>query len=119
MNIYSGFFLGDGSHITWEFNPSKCSLPEGVKDGEAVTVIVVGKYEDDEGFKADIVEVITNDGKTLTKQGNGTPLHITRRVPKGGSPVESGLRARDRGWVKVRGAVVGAIAGYFTNNFKE
>lgn len=46
--IYSGIFFADGTHMTWNYNPSNPSLPEGVKDGDSATINLVGVYEDDE-----------------------------------------------------------------------
>jgi hypothetical protein len=46
--IYSGIFFEDGTHMTYNFNPSNPKLPAGVSEGDQVELWVVGKYEDDE-----------------------------------------------------------------------
>ena len=99
MKKYSGFFLTDGSHVTWDYQPGNCSLPDNIKVGDTVDVIVVGDYMDDEGYKAEIVHIIHPVLGLLDKQPRtGTVLHITRAVPEGGAAVQSGLRATKNGW---------------------
>jgi len=108
--IYSGFF-GLGNHVTWEFLPGHCTLPQNVEDGELCSVVKIGEYKDDEVY-ADIVVVVTQKGEKLTHQPNGTILHITResKVP----PVEAGLRATRLGWkVTDREPLGGMVAGYY------
>lgn len=109
--IYSGFWLQDGSHITWEFAPGTCSLPEGVVPGDEVQVILIGKYKDDQ-VEADIVKVRLRTGEELTHQENGTVLHITRRA-EGVPPIVSGVRATKHGWEPVRESVEQAVAGFY------
>jgi len=110
--IYSGFFLvgpkadvmrrqlnRSDLHVTWEFNPGHCKLPQGVKEGDLVNVHVVGRYKDSE-IACWVVQVLLPNGQRLVKQPTGTVLHITTwsapRVPA----VESGLRATKKGWDK-------------------
>jgi len=115
--IYSGFFLEDGTHCTWEFNPGKCELPQGISEGDEVTLLRVGKYSD-EDVECLIVRLVlpgSVNGK-IQKQPSGTLLHITTRCENGVKPVESGLRATEKGydydWL-VNGEVLKATAGYF------
>ena len=109
--IYSAFFLFDGRHITWEFNPGKCGLPESVEEGDKVKVVGVGEYIDYEIYAIQ-VEVILADGKVLTHQPNGTPLHITIKA-KGVPPVESGLRIKKFGATPIKPYTIEATAGFF------
>lgn len=46
--LYSGVFFLDGTHMTWQFKPGSCALPEGVSEGALQTVWVVGRYDDSE-----------------------------------------------------------------------
>jgi hypothetical protein len=111
--IYAGFFLDDGSHVTWEFKPGAAKLPHPLKEGDKVFIHVVGKYHDKD-LDADIVRVEIPGGRTLTHQGSGTVLHITRETRNGVAPVESGLRATQKGWVQVnQNSRLLATAGYF------
>ena len=110
INIYSGFFMG-GKHITWEFNPGKCTLPERVQEGDEVMVRVIGEYSDHE-VRALQVEVILSNGRVLTHQPGGTPLHITVRA-KGVPPVVSGVKIKEKGAKPVRPYFIRAKAGFF------
>jgi len=101
ITLYSGFFLMlpilGNVHVTWEFNPGKCTLPKSTFEGREVLVHVVGDYKD-EDLSCLIVEVELPDGKVLTHQASGTVLHITTHVEPGVSPVQSGVRATAQGW---------------------
>ena len=108
--IYAGFWLEDGSHVTWEYAPGNCSLPDGVIPGDNVTVRIIGKYSDD-NVEVDIVEVVLRSGDVLTHQENGTVLHITRSS-NGVHPVASGQRATKRGWKQVCPMELTAVAGF-------
>ena len=116
MNIYSGFFMDDGSHVTWEFAPGKCNLPDSLSDGDNVSVRIIGRYEDDD-TTADIVEVLHAD-KVFAVQANGeTVLHVTRRTEEGVSPVVSGARATELGWTPIPDSEcreIPARAGFFS-----
>ena len=111
IKIYSGFFLSDGRHITWEFNPGKCDLPKGVAEAESVDVVVVGSYKDEE-VQALQVEVVLPGGKVLTHQPGGTPLHITIAT-NGVPPVESGIRIKKFGATPIKPYTIKAKAGFF------
>ena len=111
VKIFSGFFLLNGKHITWDFNPGKCVLPEGMEEGAEVEVVVVGSYEDEE-VQALQVEVVTADGEVLTHQPSGTPLHITIEA-NGVPPVEAGLRLKEFGANPVKPHTIEAKAGFF------
>jgi len=109
--IYSGFFLEDGTHCTWEYAPRKCTLPEGIQEGDEVTLFIVGEYADDE-VKCDVVQLVTPSGRVFVAQPDGTVLHITRYV-NGVSPVVSGQRATSKGFIPKYGVALKAKAGYF------
>ena len=111
IKIYSAFFLLDGRHITWEFNPGKCELPKGVAEGDKVKVVGVGEYRDDEIYALQ-VEVVLPGGERLTHQPGGTPLHITIAT-NGVPPVESGLRIKKFGATPIKPYTVEATAGFF------
>ncbi len=103
-NIYTSFNLGQvlaqamattivegPRHITWEFNPGKCILPEGMVEGDIVIVNPVGHYKDDD-CEVEVVEVQFQNN-LFTHQSNGqTLLHITLNAT-GCSPFEAGQRA--------------------------
>ncbi len=110
LKIYSGFFLNDGRHITWEFNPGKCDLPKGVAEGQEVDVAVVGSYTDEE-IVALQVELIIN-GEVITHQPGGIPLHITIEA-NGVPPVEAGLRIKKFGATMGHPYMLEAKAGFF------
>ena len=113
--IYSAIFIED-KHITIDFNPGKCILPEGVKNGDKVSVLVYGKYNDNEGYEALIVGIKIGY-KLLTEQpsglGEGTILHITTQIPEGGSPVETGKRSTANGWDPITPYWIEGEAGFF------
>lgn len=44
--IYSGIFFENGQHMTYHFKTGSPQLPEGVKEGDAGTVTVIGHYCD-------------------------------------------------------------------------
>ncbi len=110
VKIYSAFFLPDGKHITWEFNPGKCKLPEGLEEGEEVAVKVVGEYKDAE-ISALQVEVVAGE-RVLTHQSSGTPLHITLEA-RGVAPVQSGIRIAEFGATSIEPYKIKAKAGFF------
>ena len=92
--------MEDGSHVTWDFNPGKCELPEGIKEGDEVVVVYHGKYHDDD-VDADVVSVFVNGScrHPLQYQPNsGYRLHITREVRNGFSPVIAGQRIKENGF---------------------
>ena len=111
VKVFSAFFLEDGRHITWDFNPGKCVLPEGMEEGAEVEVVVVGSYVDEE-VQALQVEVVTADGEVLTHQPGGTPLHITVAV-NGVPPMESGVRIKEFGATPVKPYSLEAKTGFF------
>lgn len=88
MKIYSGIFLEDGSHVTFDFNPGEPSLPNGVEEGDVAVIEVVGEYSDDL-VSCEIVEV---DG-LRTQCSKNTLLHITTWLADGVKAFQSGLRA--------------------------
>ncbi len=110
VKIYSAFFLPDGKHITWEFNPGNCSLPDGVEEGSEVEVVVTGEYKDSE-ISALQVEVMAGE-RVLTHQSSGTPLHITLEA-KGVAPVQSGIRIAEFGATPIKPYTIKAKAGFF------
>jgi len=81
LKIYSGFFAENGGHVTHEFNPGKCKLPEDFKDGDLLHLTKIGYYADSQGYEAWVF-----DGK----QPNGTQYHQTLRYPTSGKPAELG-----------------------------
>jgi hypothetical protein len=114
IKLYAGFFLDNNEHITWEFAPGKCSLPEGVGSGDEVEFNMVGFYKDSQ-VHCTIVEVYVG-GECYTHQPGGTLLHITHRSD-GVPPVEAGTRATKNGYEPFLDDTAGleypAIAGYF------
>lgn len=111
VKVYSGFFLVNGKHITWDFNPGKCVLPDGIKAGDEVEVKVIGSYADEE-IEALQVEVVAG-GKVYTHQPSGIPLHITLDA-RGVPPFEAGLRLKAFGANPVKKPhILEAKAGFF------
>lgn len=98
--IYSRVLMEDGSHITLDFNPGQCEIPYPFVEGETVTVVQIGHYSDDD-IDADIVTVRDANGYVIKfHQTDGlTPLHITRECRNSVSPVQAGVRAREKGYV--------------------
>ena len=41
-NIYSGIFFDNGLHMTYDFNPSSCVLPDGIEEGDEEFVTLYG-----------------------------------------------------------------------------
>ncbi len=95
MLNYTGVFLEDGKHMTWNYG-FPLEYPKGVKAGDKVTLTVVGNYEDDE------VSCMVVRLGVANKQPKGTLLHITTKVAQGAKPVMSGLRATEKGFDKVK-----------------
>ncbi len=97
-NIYSGFFLKESDkHITWDFNPGKCELPEGFKEGQTAAVVSKGMYSDND-CKVEIVEVsrLYGEGEPHKRQPKShVLLHITHECD-GITPAEAGIRATVR-----------------------
>ncbi len=118
--IYSGFFMGfplhGEVHATWDFNPGGALLPEGIEEDEDVLVHIIGDYKDND-VTAFIVQVETANGIVLEEQPSGTVLHVTTETRNGVSPVESGRRATELGWVprgdSNPGATFVAKAGFY------
>lgn len=115
MNLFSQFLeFGGRGHVTWEFKPGSCSLPEGILENMKVTIMVIGKYHDDD-IDADIVQVVLPSGDVLKEQPNKnkTVLHITRETRNGVKPVQSGIRATKFGWVPVTPYSIRAKACFY------
>jgi len=115
MKIYSGFFMNSGDHVTYDYNPGNCRLPERINKGDAVTVEVYGRYDDSE-VSCYLVRVHLADGRVLDKQlGKTTLLHITLWTAPGVPPVESGLRATKNvmSIKKIPTFLIPAKAGFF------
>lgn len=108
--IYSCFWLKNGKHVTWDYNPGKCVLP--CEEGASVKVKVVGKYTDKD-VDADIVEIVLPSGEILKSQPSGTILHITTATRNGIPPVESGRRATKYGWTEIVPYHIDAISTFF------
>jgi hypothetical protein len=89
QKIYSGVFMNDGSHVTWNFArpPAKPIMMKGKSNGDMEEVKVIGKYKDD-NCTCDIVKI----GDITHSPFNGNILHITRST-KGIQPYEVGVRA--------------------------
>lgn len=120
VKIYSRVLLEDGSHVTLDFNPSNCVIPNCLKEGQEVEVVQIGFYSDAD-IDADIVSIhkVGSLYTLLDFQNDGiTPLHITRECRNGVSPVQSGVRAKERGYTFDFAAkplrIQKGVVGYFT-----
>ena len=81
-NIYGGVQLShSNSHVTYNYSPGSKDeelLPEGIKEGDNVYVILKGLYADNDGVVAFHVDILTEEDNLLRVQKNGmTQLHIT------------------------------------------
>ena len=113
-NLYSGFFFernGVQRHATYMFG-KECSLPDGIKEGDKVTIKVVGTYEDS-NVECLIVDVQVTPTRAIFKQPSGTLMHVTTWTDGDTSPVESGKRATENGYKPKDGEMYIATAGYF------
>jgi len=102
--IYSGFFNGT-HHITHQFAPGNCKLPVGVFEGDSIDFYILGTYQAD-GFLGLVIQ---------GHQPNGTPYHITQKVPDGVPPVEMGrqIMAHPENIIKTTGPeVITLVAGF-------
>ena len=109
--LYAGFFfekitsigksygVTDNHHVTSDFHPGACMLPEGIDENDRLLAFVIGEYLDEQVHSL-IVEVRgfdNADGICLRYQETGTPLHVTLRSD-GVSPVQGGIRPRTNGY---------------------
>ena len=96
MLNYTGVFLEDGKHMTWNYG-FPLEYPKGVNAGDNVTLTVVGNYEDKE------VSCLVVKLGVIDKQPNkDTLLHITTKVAQGAKPIMSGIRATEHGYSKIK-----------------
>jgi len=75
-NIYSGVFFDNGLHMTWDYAPGHCKLPEHVEEGykQLVELYSILSLKEIGGFGC----LIYLDGvKTLNQSNGKLPLHIT------------------------------------------
>ena len=91
---YSGVFLENGKHMTWNHGLPK-QYPNGIKPGDTAELEVIGEYEDDDVACL----IVTWNGET--NQPKGTLLHITTKKENGVGSVESGRRATKNGYDKI------------------
>jgi len=102
MNLFSGIFFENNKHITWEFNPGACELPDGVNEGdEQIVQLYAIIHERAMGLYGCFIEL---NGKKIYDQPtvgkNGIlPLHITLYTGKDSNgntipPVEAGILLR-------------------------
>jgi hypothetical protein len=75
-NIYSGVFFDNGLHMTWDYAPGHCKLPEGVEEGykQLVELYSIISLQSIGGYGC----FIYLDGvKILNQSDDKLPLHIT------------------------------------------
>ncbi len=112
MNLFTQFVIGD-KHVTYDFNPGKCKFPKGIKENDDVRFIKVGEYSDLD-IDCDIVVLVRRTG-FISRQPNGTLLHVTTATRNGVKPVEAGKRAtknEDR-IIDVKPITLNSKAAYF------
>ena len=75
-NLFSGIFFDNTKHITWEYNPGHCVLPEGISEGdEQIVQLYSIIHEKAIGVYGCFIEI---NGEKIYDQPNGSlPLHIT------------------------------------------
>jgi len=92
---HSAVIFTNGLHMTWEFAPNKCMLPEGIEEGdEQIVQLYAIVYHYSVGMFACYMDL---DGVKIVNQSDDKlPLHITlytgvdidnREIP----PVEAGI----------------------------
>lgn len=122
ISVYRQVEMGDGSHVTLNFNPEgKYSLGPQTElvDGTKVKVVKIGEFESD-SMRYDVVKVVA-DGKEYYSQNDGTPYHITRYVnsEKGIKPFMTGKHAKTGAYTRVEDTELGkGTVGTFKGTYK-
>ena len=96
MKIYSCIFFDNGLHMTWHYSPGECELPNDVKEGDSVDILITGGlFRSDIGFltceRVGRSDLIRECYPTDKQPSSGIPLHITLYHAGYVSPVQSGL----------------------------
>ena len=75
-NIYSGVFFDNGLHMTWDYAPGHCKLPEHVEEGykQLVELYSIISLQSIGGYGCFIY---LNGVKILNQSDDKLPLHIT------------------------------------------
>jgi hypothetical protein len=75
-NIYSAVFFDNGLHMTWDFHPGSCVLPDGIKDGnEQIVTLYANIHSQVVGCYACYIKL--GEKKIYEQLDNKNPLHIT------------------------------------------
>ena len=108
--IYSGVFMLDGTHMTYEFNLDKTpSLPKGIKIGDHQELRVIGTYAD-----IDCSCLVVKFGRETKSPFNGNLFHITTSCSKSIEPYEVGVRVTKNGYTPTKPYIVKGVWGFFT-----
>jgi len=99
-NIYSGVFFDNGLHMTWDFNPGSCVLPDGIEDGdEQIITLYANIHAQVVGCFACFIKNDKLGDKVYEQHNSDVPLHITlytgvdadgKKIP----PIEAGIYLR-------------------------
>ena len=77
-NIYSGVFFDSGLHMTWDFNPGSCVLPDGIEEGdEQIITLYANIHAQVVGCFACFIKNDKLGGKVYEQHNSDIPLHIT------------------------------------------
>ena len=89
MNLYTSLQIkGADLHMTWDFNPGKCRLPNGVIEDQESKVKIIGEYSDKDCSCYIVTwEDVTHQPHSITL------LHLTTSTSNGVTPYELGQRA--------------------------
>ena len=108
--IYSGVFMLDGTHMTYEFNLDKTpSLPKDIKIGDHQELRVIGTYAD-----IDCSCLVVKFGRETKSPFNGNLFHITTSCSKSIEPYEVGVRVTKNGYTPTKPYIVKGVWGFFT-----